>query len=159
MEIVLIIIGLLISLLGLAGCLLPVIPGPPLSYLALILLAWVKDWQIFSIKFFIVWGIITVFVSVFDNIAPVLGARKYGGSKWGMYLSITGLVVGLIFFPPWGMIIGAFIGAVVGELISGKESQEALKAGWGVFVGTICGIALKIAASVAMLVYYIVKMV
>ncbi len=158
MDIVLIILGLLISIVGLAGCILPIVPGPPLSYAALLLISFVNDWQIYSPKFLIFWAIITVFVSVFDNIAPVWGAKKYGASKLGLWLSIIGLLVGLIFFPPWGMILGTFIGAFTGELLSGKESDHALKAGFGVFVGTILGIGLKIAASGMMLYYYIIKM-
>ena len=155
MDIVIIILGLLLSLVGLAGCLLPVIPGPPLSFLALIILSLVKNWEPFSPTLLIILAIITVFVSIFDNIAPVAGAKKYGASKWGFWMSVAGMLIGLIFFPPWGIILGTFIGAFVGELISGKEGSHALRAGWGVFVGTFVGIGLKLAASGVMLFYYI----
>ncbi len=158
MTTVLVILGLIISLAGLAGCIIPFIPGPPLSYLALILLSLVKDWQPYSARFLIIWAIITIFVSVFDNIAPVLGAKKYGASKTGVWLSVAGMLIGLFFFPPWGIIIGTFLGAFTGELISGKEKGHAFKAGWGVFVGTITGVGLKLAASAVMLFYYILKM-
>jgi len=156
--IILIILGLLLSIIGLAGCLLPVIPGPPLSFLALILLSIAKDWTPFSATFLIIMGVITIFVSIFDNIAPVAGAKKYGASKWGFWLSIAGMLIGLLFFPPWGIILGTFVGAFVGELLSGKKGSQALHAGWGVFIGTFVGIGLKVAASGVMLFYYIIKM-
>ena len=71
---------------------------------------------------------------------------------WG---AIIGMLIGLIFAPPLGMIIGAFIGAVVGELMAGKQSLDALKAGWGVFVGVMLGILLKLIASGIMTFYFI----
>ncbi len=155
---ILIILGLLLSIVGLAGCLLPVIPGPPLSFLALILLSIAKDWTPFSTTFLIIMGAITVFVSIFDNIAPIAGAKKYGASKWGFWMSVAGMLIGLLFFPPWGIILGTFVGAFVGELISGKQGSHALRAGWGVFVGTFIGIGLKVAASGVMLFFYIKEM-
>ncbi|HPG41965.1 MAG TPA: DUF456 domain-containing protein [bacterium] len=158
MTIFLVIIGLIVSLVGLAGCIVPFIPGPPLSFLALIILSLAKEWQPFSVEFLIIWAVITIFVSVFDNIAPVLGAKKYGASKTGVWLSVAGMLIGLMFFPPWGIIIGTFLGAFAGELISGKKKDHALKAGWGVFVGTLVGVGLKLAASAVMLFYYIIKM-
>ncbi len=157
-EISLIILGLLVSLLGLAGCILPIVPGPPLSFLALIILSMAKDWQPFSSTFLIVMAAFTILVTLLDYIVPAAGAKKYGSSRLGVWGSVIGMFVGLIFFPPWGMLIGAFAGALVGELAAGKESKKALRAGWGVFVGTIVGIGLKLAASGIMLFYYIKEM-
>ena len=94
-------------------------------------------------------------VTVFDYIIPIAGAKKYGASKIGIWGSIIGLLIGFILFPPFGIFIGAFLGAVGGELITGKKSPEALKAGWGVFMGTMVGVGLKLAASIAMTFYYI----
>ena len=156
--IVLVILGLLVALIGLAGCILPVVPGPPLSFLALILISIAKHWHAFSPQFLYIMAGLTILVTVLDYVVPAAGARKYGASKLGVWGSIIGMFVGLLFFPPWGMIFGAFLGALVGELIVGKEGKQALRAGWGVFVGNMIGVGLKLALSFVMLFYYIKAM-
>ncbi len=156
--IVLIIIGLLVSLTGLVGCILPVVPGPPLSFLALILISIAKHWQAFSPQFLYLMAALTILVTVLDYIVPAAGAKKYGASKLGIWGSIIGMFVGLLFFPPWGMLFGAFLGALFGELFVGKEGKKALRAGWGVFVGNMIGVGLKLAVSFVMLFYYIKAM-
>ncbi len=155
LETLVIILGFIISIIGLLGCILPVIPGPPLSYLALILLAIVKDWEPYSARVLWILAFLTLFVTVLDYIVPAAGAKKYGASRLGVLGSIVGMLLGLFFFPPWGMIFGAFIGAILGEIIAGKTSDHAFRAGWGVFVGNMVGILAKTAASLIMLFYYI----
>lgn len=155
MAVILEILGFIISLLGIIGCLVPVLPGPPLSFAALIILSIAKDWQAFSTEFLIIMAAITIFVTVLDYIVPVAGARKYGASKLGVWGSVIGMIIGLVFFPPLGIFVGAFVGAVLGEFITGKKGSEALRAGWGVFVGSMVGIGLKLAASGVMAFYYI----
>ncbi|MBN2000729.1 DUF456 domain-containing protein [candidate division KSB1 bacterium] len=145
-------IGFLVSLAGIIGCILPIIPGPPLSFLALLLLMAIKGWDV---NLLIVMGIITIAVTVMDYIVPAAGAKKYGASKAGVWGSVVGMLIGLVFFPPWGLFIGAFLGAVVGEMLVGKHGKNALKAGWGVFVGTLLAIVLKLAACVTMFYFYI----
>ncbi len=155
LDVLLIVLGLLISIAGLVGCVFPVIPGPPLSFTALILLSIAMEWVPFSTLFLVGMGALTVLVSVLDYVVPAAGAKKFGASKSGVWGAVIGMLVGLIFFPPLGMFIGAFIGAVVGEMASGKEGGSALRAGWGVFVGTVVATGIKLAASGIMLFYYI----
>jgi uncharacterized protein YqgC (DUF456 family) len=88
---------------------------------------------------------------------PAIGAKKYGASKFGIWGSIVGALIGLFFFPPWGVFIGTFLGAVIGEIISGKKDRSVLKIGWGVFVGNILGIGLKFAYSSLVFVIYVIK--
>jgi len=143
LTILLIVLGLLVSLAGLVGCILPVIPGPPLSFAALILLCLAKGWGTFSTAFLVVMAALTVIVTVLDYVVPAVGARKYGASKAGVWCSVI------------GMFFGAFAGAVFGELAAGKEGLSALKAGWGVFLGSLLATVLKLAGSGVMLFYYI----
>lgn len=140
---------------GIAGCVLPFIPGPPLNFLGLLLLHLTSGFQ-FSTEFLILWAIITAIVYGLDLIIPVWGTKKFGGSKRGVWGSIIGLVVGMFFFPPFGLIIGPFAGAVIGELTAGKESKAALKSGFGSFVGFIAGTVLKLIAS-GMMTWYFAK--
>jgi hypothetical protein len=156
--IVLIILGLLLALIGLVGCILPVIPGPPLSFFALIILSYAKNWEPFSSTFLIIMAGLTIVVTILDYVVPASGAKKYGASRLGVWGSIIGMLFGLFFFPPWGMLIGAIGGALAGELAGGKEGKKALRAGWGVFVGNMVSVGLKLAFSGVILFFYIKEM-
>ena len=96
--------------------------------------------------------------TVLDYVVPAAGARKYGASKFGTWGSILGLLIGLVAFPPLGMFIGGFIGAVIGELLAGRAGGKALRAGWGVFLGNLAGIGLKMAFSGVMIFFYVKEM-
>lgn len=138
---------------GILGCVLPLLPGPPLNYAGLLLLHFTTRFQ-FSTDFLIFWAIITAIVYGLDIVIPVWGTKKFGGSKRGVWGSLIGLVAGLFFFPPFGIIIGPFFGAVIGELTSGKDSGAALKSGFGSFIGFITGTVLKLVASGIMTWYF-----
>jgi uncharacterized protein YqgC (DUF456 family) len=158
MTIALIILGLIIALIGFVGCILPVIPGPPLSYAALIILSLAKQWEPFSITFLIIMGALMIAVSLVDYVFPAIGAKRYGASKAGVWFSIIGMLVGIFFIPPWGMFIGAFAGALIGELLVGKGGKKALQAGWGVFVGNMVSIGFKLAFSGVVIFFYVKEM-
>lgn len=153
--IVLIIIGFVFLISGLVGCVVPGVPGPPFSFLALVLLSAAKRWEPFSLNFLIVMALLTIVVTALDYVVPAAGAKKFGASKYGFWGAVIGMLIGIIFFPPLGMIIGAFLGAIAGEMVIGKQSYDALKAGWGVFVGIMFGMILKLIASGVMTFYFI----
>lgn len=156
LETIGIIIGALLILLGLAGCVLPVLPGPPLSFVGLLLLALLKHFSApLTPTVIILMAIITLAVTIGDYVIPLWGARRYGASKWGIWGSVLGMAIG-IFFSPFGMLLGAFIGAVAVEWLVQKEKGRAIKAGWGVFIGSLVGTALKLGAS-GMMAYYFVR--
>lgn len=152
---VLIILGVICLIIGIIGCIVPGIAGPPFSFLALILLSFARGWEPFSARFLLIMAGITIVVTALDFIVPALGAKKFGASKAGFWGAVIGLFGGLILFPPFGMIFGAFLGAIIGELTIGKEGSQALKAGWGVFMGVMFGMLLKLIASGIMTFYFI----
>lgn len=158
MDYVLIVLGILLLISGILGCVLPVLPGPPLSYLGLLVLHFTERYQ-FSQRFLILWAVITVVVYALDYIIPVWGTKKFGGSKRGVWGSVIGLVIGLFFFPPFGIIIGPFLGAIIGELSSGKDSGTALKSGFGSFIGFLAGTLLKLITSGMMTWYYFKELI
>ncbi|WP_319266757.1 DUF456 domain-containing protein [uncultured Draconibacterium sp.] len=158
MDILLIVLGSVFIISGILGCVLPIIPGPPLSYIGLLLLHFTERYQ-FSSKFLIIWAIITVVVYALDYLIPAWGTKKFGGSKRGVWGSIIGLVIGLFFFPPFGIIIGPFLGAVIGELTAGKDSGAALKSGFGSFMGFLAGTLLKLITSGLMTWYFVKEMI
>lgn len=153
MDYILIGAGIVMMIAGILGGVLPVLPGPPISYIGLLLLHFTERYQ-FSSRFLAVWAVITVLVYVLDYVIPIWGTKRYGGSKRGVWGSIIGLIVGLFFFPPFGIIIGPFAGAVLGELSSGKDSNSALRSGFGSFVGFLTGTLLKLITSGLMTWYF-----
>lgn len=155
LAIALIILGLLFALSGIIGCILPLIPGPLLSFLSLIILSCATNWEPFSTMFLIVMGGLMVLVTILDYVVPASGAKKYGASRLGVAGSIIGMLAGFFFLPPLGLFIGAFLGALTGELLARKEGKDALRAGWGVFVGIMVGIGLKLAFTGVVLFFYI----
>ena len=146
MDYFLIGLGILLLLAGIMGCVLPALPGPPLSYAALLALHFTARHQL-STRLLIIWAIVVIVVTLLDYLVPVWGAKKFGASKRGVWGSVIGLVVGLFIFPPFGIIIGPFAGAVIGELTSGKQSGDAMYAGFGSFAGFLTGVLLKLIAS------------
>jgi hypothetical protein len=153
MDYILIGLGIIFMITGIFGCILPLLPGPPLNYIGLLLLHFTAGYQ-FSNRFLVIWGIVTVVVYALDYVIPVWGTKKFGGSKRGVWGSMIGLIAGMFFFPPFGIIIGPFAGAVIGELTAGKDSKAALKSGFGSFVGFLTGTILKLIASGIMTWYF-----
>jgi uncharacterized protein YqgC (DUF456 family) len=156
-DTILIILGAVLQLAGLAGCILPVLAGPPLNFVGLILLCLAKGWETFSPAFLIVLGVLTGLSVLLDYYLPLAGTKKYGSSKRGFWGAFVGMILGILFFPPLGMILGAFVGAVVGEMTAGKQSAEALRAGWGAFVGVLLAMIFRLILSGIMTFSYIIK--
>ena len=155
MDTVLIILGAICLLVGIAGCILPVLPGVPLAYGGLVLLHFTDNVD-FSWQFLTIWGVVTVVVQVLDYFIPAWGTKKFGGSKWGVWGSTIGLFVGLV-MGPMGIVVGPFLGAVLGELMyfnrhpqttegqtPNSNFNKALRAGFGSFIGLLAGTLLKL---------------
>ena len=151
-DIFLLILGLCLIIGGLAGCIIPAVPGPPLSYIALLLLQLTR-FANFSTKFLFITAIITVIITLIDYFLPVWGTRKWGGSRIGIIGSVVGLLIGL-FFSPVGIIVGPFVGAVAGELLAGRDTNAAIRSGFGSFVGFILGTVMKLTVCVVFAYYY-----
>jgi len=153
-DILLVILASSLMILGLLGCILPVIPGPPLSFIGLLVLHFTR-FADFSYTFLLLWGSVAVIVTVLDYVVPIWGTKKFGGSRSGMWGAGIGLVLGLILFPPLGIIIGPFAGAVIGEALTGKDAPASFRAGLGSFFGLLMGVGIKLAASIMMTFYFI----
>ena len=157
MDTLWIILGSLLMLAGIAGCILPFLPGPPLAFGAL----WIQQLREvapFSTEFLIWWAVIAAVVTLLDYVIPVYGTRKFGGTKYGVWGSTIGLVVGL-FVPPLGLIIGPFVGAFIGEMIASSNSQVAFRAAIGSFIGFVVGTLLKLVVCLVMAWYLVVSVI
>lgn len=147
------VLGGILIVVGLAGCFLPIIPGPPLSYMGLIVLQF-KEQSPFSTKFLIIWAVVVIAVTALDYVVPAYGTKKFGGTKYGIWGCTIGLILGL-WMGPIGIILGPFLGALIGELIGGKSSDLAFKAALGSFVGFLVGTLLKLITCCVMGWYFV----
>ena len=153
LDILLTILGTILILSGIIGCIIPALPGIPLSYAGIILLHLTSRVQ-FSTTFLIIWAIVVIIVQILDYYVPIWGTKKFGGGKYGAWGSTLGVIVGIFIIPPWGIIIFPFVGAVIGELIDGKKFNIALKAGFGAFMGFIAGTLMKLAVAFVLAFYF-----
>lgn len=143
METFLIIFALVCAIVGVLGSILPALPGPPFSYLGLLLLLPCEGADISKTALW-VYGILLVIVTILDYIAPVWLTNASGGSKQATRGSMIGLIVGLFVFPPWGLIFGPFVGAFLGELMTQSSKSKALKVALMSFLGFILTTGMKI---------------
>ena len=153
MEIVLVIFAFILLLAGILGAFVPILPGPPLSYVGLLLLQW-SGYAGFSTFFLLVWAGITVVITVMDYFLPSLMAKWFGGSRAAAIGSFLGLIAGILFFAPWGMLLGSFLGGFIGELIYNRANGiKAFKVALGAFLAFIVGAGAKLIISFLMLFY------
>lgn len=155
METLLIIIGALLIIAGILGSLLPVLPGPPISYVGLLALQ-LTSAHPFSLKFLVIWALVVVVLMILDNVIPAYGTKKFGGSAYGIWGCVLGMIVG-IFFSPVGLIVGPLAGAFIGELFGGKNSDQAMRSAVGSFMGFLVSTILKVIASGLMGYYFFIN--
>ncbi|MCG2610052.1 DUF456 domain-containing protein [Flavobacterium sp. SM15] len=142
MEYFLLLAGFTCMIVGILGSFLPVLPGPPISWVGLLLLYLTKtvpnDYWVLGITL-----LIALIVIILDYVIPAKGTKRFGGSSYGVWGTNIGLVVGLIAPIPFGVIIGPFLGALLGELIYDKDHKRAVKAATGSFVGFLASTFMK----------------
>lgn len=155
METLLITGAIICAIIGLAGSILPALPGAPLSFAGLVLLCFCDGADVSSTSIWVS-AILLAIVSVLDYVAPIWLTNASGGSKQATRGSIAGLIAGLFFFPPWGLIIGPFIGAFVGELMTHATTGKALKVAMMSFVGFVLTTGMKIIYS-GVLLFMVIK--
>ena len=152
-DYILLTLAVILLILGIIGCLVPVLPGPPLSYLGLILLHFTR-FADFSSTLLITLAVVTIVVTLLDYIVPVWVTKKFVFFYFWTRGATVGLIIGL-FLGPVGIIVGPFIGAFVGELIFKDDIRYALRAGFGSLLGFLTGIGLKLAASFVITFYFV----
>jgi uncharacterized protein YqgC (DUF456 family) len=157
MDVLLAIVSALLLILGIIGSIIPGLPGPPLSWLGILLIHF-TSYASYSATFLIITAIIMLVITVLDYYIPIWGTKKFGGTRAGVIGSTVGLLVGLI-FSPFGLIniiLGPFVGAFIGEMmVNSKESGKALKSATGSFIGFLLGTGMKLAFGGIMAYYYI----
>jgi len=168
MDILLIIGAFLFALIGIAGAVIPGLPGTPLSYAALLMLHFTGKYG-YSDKFLIIMALIAVFITLIDYWIPIYGTKKFGGTKAGVRGSIVGLVVGVFVLPflgivigPFGLlgiILGPFLGALIGERMAGTPEKHAFRSAIGSFLGFIAGTLIKVAYGLVVIGYLLKELI
>jgi hypothetical protein len=141
------VVGSVAVVVGLVGCIVPVLPGPIVSYAALILISLAGGWDLYAVSTLIILAVLAVGTTVLDSVRPAVSSRRAGAGRAGVWGSVLGMLLGTIFFPPFGMIIGAFLGALIFEIIFNPDNREPVKAAIGVFKGTVLATLLKLLAA------------
>lgn len=148
MEALLIILAAILIAGGIIFSILPPLPGPVLTYLAMVCTHSVSDETQFSTTSFVLWGIIGIVITVADYILPVAATKKFGGTKAGVIGGMIGMVAGILLPIPLGIILGPLFGAIIGDLYGGNRIRSAFKSGFGSFLGFVAATSLKLLYSV-----------
>ena len=158
MDILIISIGAILVIIGVIGSIVPIIPGPPIAFCGLLLTHFTSQ-NPFTVKFLIILGALAIFSAFIDNILPIYATKKFNGSKKGVWGSAIGLLIGLFFFPPFGLLIGPMVGAFVGEIIDGKSANSAVRPAFGSFIGFLSSIFLRLIISIVMAYFFIIEVI
>ncbi len=160
MDLFLVIIAFIFLAAGLAGAVLPAIPGPPLSFAGIMILG-STSYISFSESFYFITALLALVIVLVDYFVPIYGTRLFGGTKAGMRGSTIGLVLAVIILPllgitmgPFGLtglLIGPFLGAYIGEKLAGMDEKKAWRSAIGSFLGFVAGTVLKIVYSLIMI--------
>lgn len=154
-----IILAAILILLGIAGAVLPFLPGPPLALAGLIIYGFATDFSKVSITTVIIFTLLTILTLILDVAAPALGAKGYKASRWGIIGAFAGAILGMFVLGPLGIIIGPFVGGFVGEMIANPDSTRALRTAWGAFVGFLVGTVVRLGITFAMAGYFVYALI
>ncbi len=148
-------VAALLVLIGIAGILLPALPGVPLVFVGMLVAAWTEGFNRIGWITLVILGVLTVISIIIDVISTVIGAQKVGASRLALAGSAIGTVAGL-FFMPIGLFAGPFLGALAGEYLHGRKLGQATKVGFGTWLGIVLGIAFKLGLAMTMIAVFAV---
>jgi uncharacterized protein len=156
MDTILLILGFVCAIVGIFGSFLPVLPGPIISWIGLVMLYLTEkvanNYWILGITL-----IIVLIISILDYTIPAKGTKKFGGSSYGIWGTNIGMLIGIFVPIPFGFIVGAFVGAFVGELLyNSQDKNRALKAATGSLLGFLASSFMKMVVCLCFLLLYVV---
>ena len=151
--------GLLILalIIGMAGTIVPLLPGIPFMFLAIFIYGFIDNWQVINSWFVMSIGIITAISMFIDYYSGVWGAKRYGASRAGTWGAILGGIFAIFIMGPLGLFLGPLIGVLIGELLSGKSIDKAMNSGLGTFVGVLGGTVVRVFIALVILFWTIFK--
>jgi uncharacterized protein YqgC (DUF456 family) len=154
-DIIWLIIVFILILVGVAGTLVPLLPGIPLIFISIGAYGWHEGFQQVTPKYLVILGTLTALSIIVDYLSTTFGAKYSGSSRKGVWGAFIGTFAGLFFFPPLGIIIGPWVGAFIGEYLEVQDVNKALKTGFGTVLGFFSGIIFNFVLALIMLVSFI----
>lgn len=156
MNIVMLILCILIMLAGLAGTIVPVLPGIPIIWAAMLGYGWYSGWLHYGLTAMLATGFLVALSVAVDQLASVMGAKKFGATRAGMIGSVAGAILGMIFFNIIGLILGTFLGAMACEMLfSRRNFSQSMASGAGALVGFLAGSLFKFMLGLGLIVYFL----
>ncbi len=149
-QTILYMLAALLALVGLAGTIVPALPGLPLVFAGMLLAAWADGFEQVSVWIIVLLGLLTLVSFAVDFWATAHGARRVGASRKAVLGAVLGTFAGLFFFPV-GLLVGPFAGALIGEMLHGREWRQATKVGFGTWIGVVLAVVLKLGLAFAMI--------
>ncbi len=157
-EVIAVIVALLFFLAGLIGTLLPVMPGPLLIWLGILVYSLIAGFDKTGASFIIIQGLLALSVMGIDYLFAAMGSRIFGGSKAALWGAALGLFTGLFFFP-YGLLLGPFLGATLAELIFRSKADRALRSGIGASLGFFGALPVKLVIEAVMITWFVVRII
>ena len=158
MDVIFLIIGLILIIGGIIGSFIPILPGPITSWVGLLFL-YLTDAVPMSYTVLGITLILALTIFILDYFIPAMGAKRFGGSRYGVIGTTVGLLIGIFFFPPFGIIIGPFLGALTGEILYGTKSNIAVKAAFGSLLGLLSSVFIKFIVASCFAVLFVWKFI
>ncbi|CFX44959.1 Protein of unknown function DUF456 [Syntrophomonas zehnderi OL-4] len=143
-------------LLGIAGTIIPFIPGIPLIFIAILGYGWYEGFHSIGTTYLAVMGGLAILSLAVEYLSSTLGAKYYGSTKNGVIGALIGTMAGIFIFPPLGILVGPWIGAVMGEVLAGKDIVAAVRIGLGTIVGIFSGLLFNLLIGIIMLISFLV---
>ena len=145
-------------IVGILGVVLPVLPGIPLAWLGLFIYALATGFERVSIATVVVFFLLMLITLILDFAAPMLGAKKYQASKFGIFGAFLGFIAGIFTLGLWGIILGPLVGAFLGELLARRKPKQAFGSALGAFLGFVAGTLFKIIVILVMAGFFIASL-
>ncbi len=156
LEVIALIVAIIFFMIGLLGTLLPVLPGPLMIWLAMLIYGFIAGFDKLGLYFMLAQAALALMVMGVDYLFTALGSRYFGGSKAAFWGAAGGLLIGIFFFPI-GLIIGPFLGAALADLLFRRRTDQALRSGVGASLGFLSALPIKLLIEAVMIVWFIVR--
>lgn len=151
------VVAIVLMLVGVAGTVIPLLPGIPIIFVAIAAYGWYEGFQVINAQYLVILAGLTVLSIFVDYLSSTMGASYFGSSKYGVWGAFLGTLIGLFVFPPLGIFIGPWLGAALGEYAAKKDWSQAFKAGIGTVIGLFSGIVVNLILALVMFVSFLVK--
>lgn len=151
-----VVLAIIFILIGIGGIFIPVVPGIPLIFIAILAYGWYEGFQHISAYYIAFMAALTVLALLVDYFSATLGAKYFGSSKYGIYGALLGTLLGIVIFAPVGIFLGPFLGALIGEMLAGKDINIAAKTSLGTIIGLFSGIAFNLILGLVMFISFLI---